>query len=577
MAKPFSIQAPEDIAKEYAGNKQKIAQAAQMGIVDPTAAVLAGMFIDRMRSAQVMEAAQQPTVAQQVLGGGGLPTPAGPGAMATLTPPSPPMQAPMGAPPAPPMEAPMSMADGGLASLPVPDTMFDEPTNGGFDDGYAGGGLVAFAQGDTVIENPADMGAYIEQVVRGLYPDIRIAGRGRTEARNAEVGGVPGSYHLLDAARDISVPPGMSKADFISQLKSAYGPGYDVLPSGGNSVHVEPGPALGKQVRAGSPFKLGTQSAPTSTALPTNFSALGGVSLADMFAKEYEAGEKFFDTKMPAPKREARDKLLTYIKEQGSEEALKKQAREDKWGAIAELGFRMASSNSPYFLQAVGQAASATLPGTKEAKKAREERKLQALQAYADAEGLDNQAAKERVKFAMDFATAKLGYKEKDLTRATDIAKTIFEEEAATQRTRIEQAGANTRATFEGAGTGKGPGIQSSAQLTQLSGQFNTNIKESLEAMRAAENKGDYGQFQQAALMYKNALAGYNDVMAKLGYPGKTSVPLSKFPKMQEEYRRRKPAPSKGERAKTNAGKPPAGVTQAEWNAMSEKDRALFQ
>jgi hypothetical protein len=25
---------------------------------------------------------------------------------------------------------------GGLSDLPVPDTMFDEPTNGGFDDGY---------------------------------------------------------------------------------------------------------------------------------------------------------------------------------------------------------------------------------------------------------------------------------------------------------------------------------------------------------------------------------------------------------------------------------------------------------
>jgi hypothetical protein len=36
--------------------------------------------------------------------------------------------------------------------------MFDEPTNGGFDDGYAGGGMVAFARGDTVDvdEDPED-------------------------------------------------------------------------------------------------------------------------------------------------------------------------------------------------------------------------------------------------------------------------------------------------------------------------------------------------------------------------------------------------------------------------------------
>jgi hypothetical protein len=43
--------------------------------------------------------------------------------------------------------APQGMAEGGIAGLSIPDTMFDEPTIGGFDDGYAGGGLVAFAGG----------------------------------------------------------------------------------------------------------------------------------------------------------------------------------------------------------------------------------------------------------------------------------------------------------------------------------------------------------------------------------------------------------------------------------------------
>ena len=156
MAKPFSIQAPEDIAKDYAGNKQMIAQAAQMGVVDPTAAVLAGMFIDRMRSAQVMEAGQQPTVAQQVLGGGGspMPSPQGLGANPSMPPPPPqmpPMAPPQGmAPPQAPQMAPQGMAMGGVASLSIPNAMFDEPMNGGFGDGYAGGGLVAFATGNKV-------------------------------------------------------------------------------------------------------------------------------------------------------------------------------------------------------------------------------------------------------------------------------------------------------------------------------------------------------------------------------------------------------------------------------------------
>jgi hypothetical protein len=166
MSKPFSIQSPETIAKEYGGNKQRIAQAMQTGVVDPTAGVLAAMFIDRMRGAQSQEAAQQPTVAQQAFaptpppGGGMAPPPGGmappappmggmgppPGGM----PPAPPMGAPpMGAPPmgAPPMGAPpappMGMADGGLAALPIPESMFDEPV----DSGYADGGMVAFADG----------------------------------------------------------------------------------------------------------------------------------------------------------------------------------------------------------------------------------------------------------------------------------------------------------------------------------------------------------------------------------------------------------------------------------------------
>lgn len=180
MSKPFSIQAPEQIAKEYAGNKQKIAQAAQMGLVDPTAAVLAGMFIDRMRSAQVMEAAQQPTVAQQVLGGGGLPQPpvnASPGLGAVTPTPSPPpmMGAPMGAPapaPAPAPQAPMGMAMGGLAGLSVPDTMFDEPSNGG----YSGGGLVAFADAG-LVDADAETNQKDEEELEAATGDIVASSR----------------------------------------------------------------------------------------------------------------------------------------------------------------------------------------------------------------------------------------------------------------------------------------------------------------------------------------------------------------------------------------------------------------
>jgi hypothetical protein len=125
---------------EYGGNKQKIAQAAQMGLVDPTAAVLAGMFIDKMRTAQQEEAAPNQTVAQQTFA----PTqmamaPAGLGAT------------PEGQQMAPQMQqAPVTAAEGGLMSLDVPDNMYD---------GYAGGGIIAFANGGMPVDY-AQFGAF---------------------------------------------------------------------------------------------------------------------------------------------------------------------------------------------------------------------------------------------------------------------------------------------------------------------------------------------------------------------------------------------------------------------------------
>jgi hypothetical protein len=165
--KPYNLQSPEQIAKDYSGNKQKIAEAMQMGILDPTAGTLAGMFIDRMRSAAQQEAVPQQTVAQQVFAP---PAPPAPAAGLGATPQAaavPPMDAtpPMGAAPPQDMPAPQGempmMAEGGmvpppyasgggLSDVPLPDGMFDEPSNGGYGDGYAGGGMVAFAAGDVV-------------------------------------------------------------------------------------------------------------------------------------------------------------------------------------------------------------------------------------------------------------------------------------------------------------------------------------------------------------------------------------------------------------------------------------------
>lgn len=397
--KPYRIQSPEDIAKDYGGNKQKIAQAMQMGVVDPTAGVLAGMFIDRMRSAQMQEMAPQPSVAQQVMGGAPAQAPLAPAGGLGATPPALPPMAPEGGIGAPPMEAPMMEEEpmmeeapmgmaagglyappytqgGGLSDLPIPDTMFDENRDGG----YANGGIVAFADG-----GPTDgFGSYIEQMVRKLDPNIQISGRARTPARNAQVGGVAGSYHLIDAARDIRTPDGMKKSDFIAQLKSVFGPDYDVLPSAGNSVHVEPGPKLGEKVRAGA-----RPSDAPSIAPERNINTVEGqvASAEDIFGR---LQQRFGPSE---EERAARAKLTARAEELTSDEYQDKMRKDSMWQTLAAIGFNMASSKSPSLLQAIGEAASAALPGAVADKKERKALKDRGLELMVELGAKDRKEA----------------------------------------------------------------------------------------------------------------------------------------------------------------------------------------
>jgi hypothetical protein len=293
--KPFTLQSPEQIAKDYMGNKQKIAAAAQMGTVDPTAAVLAGMFIDRMRSAAVQEQQPASTVAQDVL------TP--PMQMGVGAPPPgmPPMGAPpMGAPPAGPMGGmgapaglgalppgppamgapPMGMAGGGLVDLPVPDDMFP-------DDNYAGGGMVAFA----------------------------------------DAGSVPGA-----AEEEAPADPYSAENRF-------------------------------------------------------------GLSLDPMEnAARYD--------QLFTPQTQYADRTAAYYEGLMSPEAQEKGRKEDLYTMLAQIGFGMAGTNSPSFLQAAGQAANAAIPGAVQARKERKAEQRQGLAALTGIEANRNAASQARAQFA---------------------------------------------------------------------------------------------------------------------------------------------------------------------------------
>lgn len=119
----FDLLSAEKVAAKYGGDKRKIGQAAQMGLVNPTVAVMAGMFIDRMRGAAIKEQQSDTTVAQDVM------APATQMAGLGATPQA---NTQMAAVPT----GTRTLAEGGLTALPVNEDMFP--------DEYAGGGIVAF-------------------------------------------------------------------------------------------------------------------------------------------------------------------------------------------------------------------------------------------------------------------------------------------------------------------------------------------------------------------------------------------------------------------------------------------------
>jgi len=538
--KPFSMQSPETIAKEYNGNKQKIAQAMQMGIVDPTAGTLAGMFIDRMRASQMQEQGPSQTVAQQVFAPPPPPMPQGAPPMGG-TPPAPPMGPPPGGPPpgppmggmppAPPMGGmppappmgpppgagapPMGLAGGGLAELPIPDAMFDEPTNGG----YANGGIIAFAEGDFVY---GDNGLSLEDVP-GYLADRNIIDfpilAERYQARKQDKAGRAGPQKAYDAAVEARmdaeknapspegyVPFGKSVAgkalgaagtflgigpeaernraemrdkeaiirargraseargqagqeNLLANLfggqtsnplagVSPYGRGMGApqgdgfepevkrpanpnVPAAAPKAPVAPKPVTpasstmtGKTAeRRALNASLGLDK-PLAPAQKTDAAKPGEAGAqADPNAfspTDIKANMKLVETLMGPRDETATNAVKAQFQKVLSPEYQDKEKKKDMWMALAQIGFSMAGTQSPHFLQAVGQAGAAALPGIMSANKERKAEFNGALKSMADIEGISNREKREIASFAVNATQAAYGNKMK----AEELAET---------------------------------------------------------------------------------------------------------------------------------------------------------
>jgi len=490
-AKPFHLQSPEGIAKEYAGNKQRIAQAMQSGLLDPTSALMAGMFIDRMRSAQFQEQGAPPTVAQQVF------SPAQSAPQPGLGMPGAPQATPQMAPQqAPPPQ--MGMAEGGLAGLPVPDNMYDAPSTDAQQ--FGGGGVVAFADGggtstremladirarkrvarttkeynelaadehnlllqmgrikprdveaEARLAQLRELGAEQEQARNEGFANLERDARTRASTRMGEIRDAltpdakPRSEGIIpDTVRGIgSVVGGIAKnwgemfdAGGLGQAQSvtAAGPALyrnpgdkpidprfyaspeawktqPTAPAAPTAPAVPGTPPAGAPAPAHSAAYLAAKgvtpstaprgpggggrapavsAAPAAPALPTVQDLVGtspgGSAPGAVDTSGFLDAYKNSVGTPPTAKTSRQDALDAYYEKQMSPEAMAKQKKEDMWTALAQMGLGMMSTKSPNFLQSVGEAGAAALPGLREAVKDRKAREAAGLQALAQSE-----------------------------------------------------------------------------------------------------------------------------------------------------------------------------------------------
>jgi hypothetical protein len=465
--KAFSMQSPEAIAKQYGGNKQKIAQAMQLGIIDPTAGTLAGMFIDRMRAAAQAEQAPQQTVAQQVFAPPAPPQQQMP--QQQQMPPQAPPQAGLGATPPAGQAPPMGMAaggmvafadGGGLPSLQVPDDMFNSSLgNSGDDQQYADGGIVSFAAG-----SPGMLDLYddVEQQESGGNQNaVSPAGaRGVMQLMPGTMKdpgfGVPTMAELRARGLSEEAANRLVGQKYLEAMYKKYGNKTTALMAynwgPGNTDKWLASGADPKEVP--SETRDYVKSVMGGNAAPASAPATGGTRVPTLanyvepdLTKDLEsdavAGMAFYDKYAPQT-RKAADMLTKEADRLSDPATVKKQERDDKWMALAEFGFKLAGSNSPYFLQAVGEAANATLPGMKADKKEREARRLDAIKMYAQAEGITNEMASKRVTAGMSYAKDKLEIKDRSIARVADIAKA-----AANDATQIEVANINRESALD--------------------------------------------------------------------------------------------------------------------------------
>lgn len=222
------------------------------------------------------------------------------------------------------------------------------------------------------------------------------------------------------------------------------------------------------------------------------------------------------------------------------------------WEALAMAGFKMAQSQSPYFMSALASGMEAGLTGYNANKMARAERKAR-LQAAGEqvvlnqiaAERAAEQRERDRQRYIQEYTARALGLgtagKKAEFEEYIDpfrrqiegplaVAQTLAD--IADRRASAEYrsaAAANVGADGDGGDAAGGPRFtRSSAAQIALGAQ--TTMKDAEEAMASALETGDRTAFRRAATNHTAALSDYNKAARFLGLNPRQS-PRYRMPK----------------------------------------------
>lgn len=299
------MMSPSKVAEQYGGDKRKIAQAVQVGILDPTVGVMAGMFIDRVRNAALAEQKPHQTVAQQVL------APQQPQMTAQAP------QAGLQAAAAAPMER-------GLAALPVDESMVP----GG--EGYAGGGIIAFADrgyvdGDLTEEEIAQLSGNVPYSPR-FFKNKEIKEEVEKYWKNRFP--VEQGPSLKDKLLNYLIPS-------YQTPKTVPGPGVGLgeVPSAPVSVPAAAGP---------------TPAAAATSSLADSIKAATANAPRELTPEEFKKQQAAFGVQED-PFKDIRERIASMAGESKLDREYAKNM------ALAQAGAAMMSGTSPYALTNIGK------------------------------------------------------------------------------------------------------------------------------------------------------------------------------------------------------------------------------